>query len=96
MIATIVHVKVKKEHIEAFIRATVKNHEKSVKENGNMRFDVLQKEDDPSQFALYEAYASEELAAAHKHTPHYLEWRETVADWMAEPREGVRYNAIKP
>jgi len=96
MIATIVHVKVKKEHIEAFIRATVKNHEASVKENGNMRFDVLQMEDDPTQFALYEAYASEEVASAHTHTPHYLEWRETVAEWMAQPREGIRYNAIKP
>ena len=96
MITTIVHVKVKEAHIEEFIRATVKNHEESVKENGNMRFDVLQKADDPSSFALYEAYENDELAAAHKHTPHYLEWRETVADWMAEPREGVRYNAIRP
>lgn len=96
MIATIVHVKVKQEHIEAFIRATVKNHEESVKENGNMRFDILQKGDDPTQFALYEAYVSEEFAAAHKQSPHYLEWKETVQEWMAEPREGVRYNAIKP
>lgn len=96
MIATIVHVKVRQEHIEEFIRATVRNHEESVRENGNMRFDVLQKEEDPTQFALYEAYASEELAAAHKHTPHYLEWRETVKDWMAEPREGVRYHGIRP
>ena len=79
MITTIVHVKVKEAHIEEFIRATVKNHEESVKENGNMRFDVLQKADDPSSFALYEAYENDELAAAHKHTPHYLEWRETLA-----------------
>ena len=96
MITTIVHVKVKPEHIEEFIRATVKNHEESIKENGNLRFDVLQKIDDPSAFSLYEAYESEEHAAAHKHAPHYLEWRETVADWMAQPREGVRYNAVKP
>lgn len=96
MITTIVHVKVKPEHIEEFIRVTVKNHEESVKENGNLRFDVLQRADNPSEFALYEAYESEEHAAAHKQTPHYLEWRETVAGWMAQPREGVRYNAIKP
>jgi autoinducer 2-degrading protein len=96
MITTIVHVKVKQEHIEAFIRATVKNHAESVKENGNLRFDVLQKADDPSEFALYKAYESEEHAAAHKHTPHYLEWRETVAEWMAQPREGIKYQGIKP
>ncbi|MEX0987406.1 MAG: antibiotic biosynthesis monooxygenase [Bacteroidales bacterium] len=96
MIATIVHVYVKPEHRESFITATVKNHEKSINEPGNLRFDVLQKGDDPNQFALYEAYETEEAAAAHKNTPHYLEWRETVADWMAKPREGVHYNGIRP
>ena len=35
-------------------------------------------------------------AAAHKQTSHYLEWRETVADWMAEPRQGISYNGLYP
>ena len=96
MIVTIVHVEVKPEHVDEFIRATTANHLQSVKERGNMRFDVLQKADHPVQFALYEAYEDEATAAAHKQTPHYLEWRETVAPWMAQPREGVRYNAILP
>lgn len=96
MIVTIVHVKVKQEHIEDFIRATGINHEHSVKEPGNLRFDVLQKEDDPARFALYEAYENEAAAAAHKKTPHYLSWKETVAPWMAEPREGVRYRGLMP
>lgn len=96
MIVTIVNVQVKEQHIDEFIRATVINHEASVKESGNLRFDVIQNAEDPSRFVLYEAYESEETAAAHKHTPHYLEWKEKVAEWMAKPREGVRYNAIKP
>ena len=96
MIVTIVHVEVKPEHVDEFIRATTANHLQSVKERGNMRFDVLQKADHPVQFALYEAYEDEATAAAHKQTPHYLEWREIVAPWMAQPREGVRYNAILP
>jgi autoinducer 2-degrading protein len=37
-----------------------------------------------------------EPAADHKKTPHYLEWRDKVADWMAEPRKGVKYNIIEP
>ena len=96
MIVTIVHVSVKSEHIEEFIRVTTANHLQSVKEPGNLRFDVLQLEDDPSSFALYEAYEDEASAAAHKHTPHYLEWKEAVAQWMAEPRKGIRYKAIVP
>lgn len=96
MIVTIVHVKVKREYIDDFIRATGINHEFSVKEPGNLRFDVLQKEDDPGRFALYEAYDNETAAAAHKKTTHYLTWKEIVAPWMEEPREGVRYRGLMP
>jgi len=96
MIVTIVHVKVKPEHLDAFIAATRKNHELSVKEPGNLRFDVLQKAGEPTEFALYEAYEDNSYAAVHKETAHYLEWRSAVADWMAVPREGIRYDALCP
>ena len=96
MIATIVYVSVKEENIKSFIDATIKNHEQSVKEDGNLRFDVLQMNDEPGSFALYEAYENEIAAAAHKDTAHYLEWRNTVAEWMAEPRKGVKYSALRP
>lgn len=96
MITTIVYVSVKPEYISDFIEACSKNHEESVKEFGNLRFDFLQKADNPNEFVLYEAYENETAAAAHKETAHYKEWRETVADWMAKSREGVRYNGIKP
>ena len=94
MIVTVVHVKVKKEHIDEFIGATIDNHNASVMEKGNLRFDVIQNEADPTRFILYEAYKTEEAAKKHKATSHYLEWRDTVADWMDEPREGIRHNVI--
>lgn len=96
MITTCVHVKVKEKFIKPFIEATVENHNQSVKEPGNLRFDVLQSDEDPSVFLLYEAYENAEKAAAHKETPHYLRWRETVANWMAVPRKGIKYTAIAP
>ncbi len=96
MIVTCVHVTVKPEHVEAFIEASRANHRLSVQESGNLRFDVLQSKDEPTRFLLYEAYASEAAAAAHKQTQHYLTWRDTVADWMAEPRRGVPYIALAP
>jgi autoinducer 2-degrading protein len=96
MIATIVHVEVRPENVEAFIRATTENHHESVKEDGNLRFDVLRNDAVPNRFVLYEAYENEEKAAAHKNTPHYLKWKETVASWMASPREGIRHTAIVP
>lgn len=96
MHVTLVHVRVKPEHVNDFIRATHENHRHSVQEAGNRRFDVLQSADDPTRFVLYEAYASEADAALHKQTAHYLTWRDTVADWMASPREGIRYHGLFP
>lgn len=96
MHTTIVHVHVKPDCIDAFIEACRLNHEASVQESGNRRFDVLQSANDPNRFVLYEAYASAEDAAAHKQTAHYLTWRETVADMMTEPRQGVPYNGLFP
>ncbi len=85
---TLVHVRVKPEAIDAFIAATRANHEASIQEPGNRRFDVLQAPDDPARFILYEAYATADDAAAHKETAHYLAWRDAVAGMMAEPRRG--------
>ena len=96
MEVTIVHVQVKPENINDFIEATRHNHEASIQEPGNLRFDVLQLEDDPSRFILYEAYQSKSDAVDHKETHHYLRWRETVGEWMATPREGVAYNGLFP
>lgn len=96
MQVTIVHVHVKQDNIADFIDATRKNHEASINEPGNLRFDVLQLAEDPARFVLYEAYKSKQDALAHKETAHYLAWRETVADWMASPREGVAYDGLYP
>jgi autoinducer 2-degrading protein len=96
MIATLVHVYVKEEYIDQFIEATLENHRASIQEPGNLRFDVLQDDENPAKFTLYEAYESEEAAAAHKKTEHYKKWKEKVADWMDKPREGVKHQIVAP
>ena len=96
MHVTLVHVRVRPEHLDAFIAATRANHEASVSEPGNRRFDVLQAPDDPTRFILYEAYASAADAVAHKETAHYLAWRAAVAEMMAEPRRGEPINGLLP
>jgi autoinducer 2-degrading protein len=96
MFVTLVHVHVKPEHVDAFIDATRANHAASIREPGNVRFDVLRSVDDPTRFILYEWYVDEDAAGAHKQTPHYEAWREAVADWLTEPRQGVRYQGLFP
>jgi autoinducer 2-degrading protein len=96
MHVTIVHVHVKPERVADFIEACRANHEGSVRESGNLRFDVLQSAEDPTRFVLYEAYASAQAAAAHKATPHYSAWRDAVAPWMVEARVGVPFKGLFP
>lgn len=94
MIVTIVKVHVKDANIDAFITATELNHKGSIKEQGNYRFDVIQQEDDPSQFVLYEAFQSKDDIAKHKVTNHYLQWRKTVDTMMADTRTATIYSGI--
>ena len=96
MIVTIVHIYVKPEFVAEFIEATRRNHEGSVREPCNLRFDVLQDSADPTKFVLYEAYATEEAVTAHKETPHYAKWRDKVSPWMQKPREGVKHTMLFP
>jgi (4S)-4-hydroxy-5-phosphonooxypentane-2,3-dione isomerase len=96
MIVTCIYIQVKPESVKRFIEVTSENHSESVKESGNLRFDLIQQADDPCKFMLYEAYESEAAALNHKSTKHYFKWRELAEDMMAEPRNGVRYNIIVP
>lgn len=94
MHVTLVYVQVKPDRVADFIAAAKENHLLSIQEPGNRRFDVIQQADDPTCFVLYEAYVSAEAAAAHKLTAHYLQWRDTVAPWMASPRQGVLHHGL--
>ena len=89
-----VTVYVKSDQVDSFIRATLDNARNSRNEAGNVRFDVLQAEDDPTRFLLYETYLSKNDFTEHQKTEHYLRWKETVADWMAQPRQGVKHHSI--
>ena len=91
-----VHVKVKPESIAEFRQATVENARASVQEPGIARFDVVQRQDDATQFVLIEVYRTLDAAAAHKETAHYAKWRDTVAPMMAEPRQSVKYSDVFP
>ena len=91
-----VHVKVKAEFVEAFKQATVENASNSVKEAGIARFDVIQQADDSTKFILVEVYETTDAPAAHKETAHYVRWRDTVTEMMAEPRQGAKYINVFP
>lgn len=91
-----VTIHVKPEALNGFIEATLENARNTRREPGNARFDVAQAADDPGRFLLYEVYRSQEDFVKHQQTPHYLKWKQTVADWMAAPRQGVKHHSLFP
>jgi autoinducer 2-degrading protein len=94
MYVVAVTVYVKPEFVRPFIEATMDNARNTRREPGNVRFDVLQAEEDQSRFLFYEAYRAKDDFAKHQQTEHYLRWKNKVAEWMAQPRQGVRHNSL--
>jgi autoinducer 2-degrading protein len=91
-----VHLRVKPEHRARFIEASLDNARNTIREPGNLRFDVLQQADDPDRFVYYEVYRDEEAAKAHKASAHYARWAETVPPLLAEQRSSVKYAPLFP
>jgi autoinducer 2-degrading protein len=85
---------VKPENVAQFLEATMDNARNTRKEPTNVRFDVLQAEEDAGRFFLYEVYQRKEDFATHQQTEHYLRWKNAVAPWMREPRQGVRHHSV--
>jgi len=85
---------VKPESVQPFIDATLENAHNTRREPGNLRFDVSRAEDDPTRFLLYEAYRTKDDFTKHQQTPHYFTWKTAVADFMAQPRQGVKHQSL--
>ena len=82
MIVLMVTINIKPEHKEAFMEEMMGDAIGSNRdEPGCLRFDVLQDNENPNTIHLYEVYTDEAALEAHRQAPHYLKWREAVADW---------------
>jgi (4S)-4-hydroxy-5-phosphonooxypentane-2,3-dione isomerase len=96
MLVVHIQVQVKPEHVQAFIAATRKNSQASLKEPGVARFDVVQQADDPTRFVFVEAYKTPDAPAQHKQTAHYAAWRDSVEPMMQVPRTSVKFESLCP
>ncbi len=96
MFVVLVHIQIKPAALEAFRAATIENARNSIQEAGVARFDVIQQQDDPTRWVLVEAYYQPEDQLKHRETAHYLHWKDTVTEMMAEPRVGIKYDPVYP
>jgi autoinducer 2-degrading protein len=91
-----VQVRVKPESVEAFRRVTMENARSSLREPGVVRFDAVQRCDDPTRFVLVEVYRTRDDPPRHRETAHYAAWRDAVEPMMAEPRSKLEYVNVFP
>jgi len=91
-----VQIRVKPESVEAFRRVTIDNARSSLREPGVVRFDVVQRSDDPTRFVLVEVYRTRDDPPRHRETSHYAAWREAAERMMVEPRSKVEYVNVYP
>jgi len=96
MLVVHVDIRVKPEHLQAFLAETRRNAAASVEESGVRRFDVLQDESDETHVVLSEVYVDQAAADAHKQTAHYARWQGAVAEMMTEPRTRTRFTSVFP
>ena len=89
-----VTIHVKPENITSFEAATRECARHSRLEPGNVRYDILQSEEDAACFFIYEAYYNQADFLLHRETPHALAWKNAIEPWMSRPRERIRCNSL--
>lgn len=94
MLIQVVYLEVQPEKREAFLAEARANVQASRAETGVMQFDLLQQNDDPTRFMLYEVYRDEAALEAHRHTPHFQRWAEQGVPLLTGERVRVLYREI--
>ena len=93
MLIVHVQVHVKPEAVAMFKSASIANARESVKESGIARFDVLQQQDDPTRWVLYEVYDNEQAWLDHRRAEHFLAFME-VGNRAIVTREATKLTGV--
>jgi (4S)-4-hydroxy-5-phosphonooxypentane-2,3-dione isomerase len=94
MFVLLVKLHVRPELVDEFKAAILTNAELSVQRDpGCLRFDVLQRQDDPTQWYLYEMYDKEQAWVDHRNAPHFLAFME-VGNRAIVAREATKLTGI--
>lgn len=91
MLVVLVKVTVEPDALAEFEPAILENAAASVaNEPGCLRFDVNQREDDPTEWMFYEAYQDAAAFEAHRASAHYRKYA-AIADRLVTSKTITRY-----
>lgn len=91
MLVVLVQVTVKAEALAQFEQAILVNADSArTREPGCVRFDVSQREDEPTQWLFYEVYKDAAAFDAHRASAHFAAYQ-SVADTAVTAKTLIRY-----
>ena len=94
MYALTVTAHVLEHEVESFLQKTMECARSTRQESGNLRYDILQNEEDSLCFVIYEVYLSKDDFLFHRETPHARAWKAETESMMAKPRERIRCHSV--
>ncbi len=92
------HHYIKPEFVEAYKAAILENARQAILEEGILRFDVFQDQEDPTHFSLLEIYRDQAGRDFHMQSAHFLKWKETVLgqEMFAKKGHGNTFEMLFP
>jgi autoinducer 2-degrading protein len=90
----LVYIVVKPGQEDAFLQGAHANREGSIREPGNLRFEMYRNSRNPYEFLFAEKYDSIESVTAHRQTPHFLAFFKVLEQVQQLPRRREPGNAI--
>ena len=94
MFILLVQVQVNGAMLDEFKAAILENAARSVERDpGCVRFDVLQRQDDPTRWMFYEVYDKEEAWVQHRSSAHFLKFKE-VGDRAIVSRDITKLTGV--
>ena len=84
IVAFQIFVKVKPDKLDEFMQVAMLDAHESVKEAGNLRFEVYHREESAAELVVFEIYSSEDALEEHRQTEHIKAWRSAVSAYAEE------------
>ena len=92
------HHYIKPEFVDAYRDAILENARITIHEEGVLRFDVFQDQEDPAHFSLLEIYQDQAAREVHLQSDHFLVWKEKVLgqEMFARKGQGDQFEMLFP
>jgi (4S)-4-hydroxy-5-phosphonooxypentane-2,3-dione isomerase len=86
--------KIKSEYIENFKKISSEILLSATKGQGILHFDMLQKQDNPAEFVIFEAYIHEQARNEYLTSDQFLRWRAQTSWMFSEALDSVPYTGV--